>query len=241
EAFVGAEDNWLPPDNFQEYPKPKVAHRTSPTNQGLFIVSAIAAHDFGYLSKTDLVDLLEKNLETCERLTRYRGHFLNWYDTTTLAPLPPRYVSTADSGNLAACLLTAQEGFEDILAAPILSQSLADGLLDSVGTVEEALARLQPRGARFVSSQLDALEKAVADVRALGTSNPRDYLGWWQFLERLRRAARQLPDLMHAFEGTIGLKASELSNKLKFFCDHIEGWTQDAESMVPWLMTLVPA
>ena len=81
------------------------------------------------------------------KLTRYRGHSLNWYDTTTLRPLSPRYVSTADSGNLAASLLTAQQGLSDVVEQPLFGPTIADGVSDSVGMIEEALGRLQPRGA----------------------------------------------------------------------------------------------
>ena len=83
EAFVGPDDNWLPPDNVQEFPKTKVAQRISPTNEGLFILSAVAASDFGYIGKTDLISLLEKNLTAWQTLAQYRGHFYNWYNTAT--------------------------------------------------------------------------------------------------------------------------------------------------------------
>jgi cyclic beta-1,2-glucan synthetase len=78
ETFVGDLDHWLPPDNFQEGPKPAVAHRTSPTNQGLLLLSTLAAHDFGYLSMPTLLARTEKTLETLSKLERFRGHFLNW-------------------------------------------------------------------------------------------------------------------------------------------------------------------
>src|SRR5439155_16416856 len=105
EAFVTAADHWLPPDNYQEDPKGVVAHRTSPTNVGLFTLSTLSAHDLGYLTLPDLATRVGRTFDTLDRLERYRGHFLNWYETTTLHPLPPAYVSTVDSGNLLACLL----------------------------------------------------------------------------------------------------------------------------------------
>src|SRR5205807_1355794 len=93
ETFVGPDDNWLPPDNFQEQPGPKIAHRTSPTNMGLLLTSTLVAHDLGYLSLPALADRVEKTFDTFGKLDRYRGHFLNWYETTTLKTLPPAYVS----------------------------------------------------------------------------------------------------------------------------------------------------
>jgi len=99
--FVGPEDQWLPPDHFQEDPKGELARRTSPTNVGLLQLATIAAHDLGYVGLVDAALRLRSTLETLERLERHRGHFLNWYDTRDVTPLLPRYVSTVDSGNLA--------------------------------------------------------------------------------------------------------------------------------------------
>ncbi len=89
ETFVGDEDNWLPPDNYQEEPDGRVAHRTSPTNQGLLLLSTLAAHDLGYIGLNPLTDRLEKTLDTFDRMEKHWGHFCNWYDTRTLRPLPP--------------------------------------------------------------------------------------------------------------------------------------------------------
>ncbi len=105
EAFVTPADNMLPPDNFQEDPAPVLAHRTSPTNIGLYLLSTAAAHDFGWAGLADTVERLEATLATMARLRRFRGHFYNWYDTADLRPLEPPYVSTVDSGNLAGHLI----------------------------------------------------------------------------------------------------------------------------------------
>jgi cyclic beta-1,2-glucan synthetase len=110
ETLAGPDDHWLPPDNFQEDREPRVAHRTSPTNIGMGLLATLAAHDLGLISADALVERLERTLDTVESLERHEGHLLNWYDTRTLAPLPPRYVSTVDSGNLAGALLALAEG-----------------------------------------------------------------------------------------------------------------------------------
>ncbi|MBI3544550.1 MAG: DUF3131 domain-containing protein, partial [Deltaproteobacteria bacterium] len=109
ETFVGPEGNWLAPDNFQQHPNPVVAFRTSPTNIGLQLLATGAALDFGYVGRCEFADRVEKTLDTLMRLERFHGHFFNWYDTKTLAPLMPRYVSTVDSGNLAAHLITLKQ------------------------------------------------------------------------------------------------------------------------------------
>src|SRR5262249_53564443 len=105
EAFVGPEENWLPPDNYQEDPIPVVAHRTSPTNIGLLLLGTVASHDLGYLSTLEFLEREELTFVTLGKLQRFRGHFLNWYDTRNLEPLLPQYVSTVDSGNLAGHLI----------------------------------------------------------------------------------------------------------------------------------------
>jgi cyclic beta-1,2-glucan synthetase len=105
ETFVTPADNMLPPDNFQEDPAPVLAHRTSPTNLGLYLLSVVSAHDFGWVGLADTTDRLEATLATMARMSSFRGHFYNWYDTTDLRPLEPTYVSTVDSGNLAGHLI----------------------------------------------------------------------------------------------------------------------------------------
>src|SRR5208282_5454807 len=105
EKFVTAQDNMLPPDNFQEDPKPALAHRTSPTNLGLYLLSAIAARDFGWISTHAMADRMEATFATMNRLERFRGHFYNWYETRDLRALEPKYVSSVDSGNLAGHLI----------------------------------------------------------------------------------------------------------------------------------------
>ena len=106
DAFSGSEDHALPPDNVQLVPIQTIAHRTSPTNIGMALLATVAAHDLGFIDTAGLAQRIDATLTTVEGLERFEGHLLNWYDTRTLAPLPPAYVSTVDSGNLAAALLT---------------------------------------------------------------------------------------------------------------------------------------
>src|SRR5262249_49582434 len=146
ETFVTAADHWLPPDNFQQDPKGQVAHRTSPTNQGLYLLSTLAAHDFGYLSLPALAERLEQTFDTLDRLERYRGHFLNWYDTRTLQVLQPAYVSTVDSGNLLGCLLTLRQGLYAKTRAALDVATLRAGLLDDLGLAAEAFGALEAPG-----------------------------------------------------------------------------------------------
>ncbi|NEW82973.1 MAG: cyclic beta 1-2 glucan synthetase, partial [Mariniphaga sp.] len=128
EQFVTSRDNWLPPDNFQEQPVPTIAHRTSPSNIGLALLANLSAYDFGYIGGDELIVRCNNTLQTMLKLERYRGHFYNWYDTVSLLPLQPRYVSTVDSGNLIGHLLTLRQGFIALPALPVFSGKQYDGL-----------------------------------------------------------------------------------------------------------------
>ncbi|MDQ2918615.1 MAG: hypothetical protein M3R10_01905, partial [Verrucomicrobiota bacterium] len=132
ETFVGETDHWLPPDNFQQDPKDEIAHRTSPTNIGMLLLSTLAARDFGFIGTLETVERIEMTFMTLERLARYRGHFLNWYDTRSLEPLEPQYVSTVDSGNLAGHLLALAEGVREFTAEPIFGKHTLNGLSDTL-------------------------------------------------------------------------------------------------------------
>ncbi|MHB1202154.1 MAG: GH36-type glycosyl hydrolase domain-containing protein, partial [Acidithiobacillus sp.] len=135
--FVGPQDNWLPPDNFQEYPVPAIAARTSPTNIGMSLLANLAAYDFGYISAGEFLRISEHTLATMEKLERYRGHFYNWYDTRTLKPLLPQYVSSVDSGNLAGSLLTLQAGLVELKDQPVLPLGAFQGLQDTLEVLAE--------------------------------------------------------------------------------------------------------
>ncbi len=172
DRYVGPADNWLPPDNVQEQPVAVIAHRTSPTNMGMALLSHLAAYDFGYLSATRLLLRVEQSLNSMAGLERYRRHFYNWYDTQTLKPLPPHYVSTVDSGNLAGLLLTLRPGLLELAEQPLVGPRLFNGLADTLAVLRAA----------WLSEGLDgqhlaALEKTLA---ALQTDPPADVEGSWQ-------------------------------------------------------------
>ena len=132
EIFVTAEENWLPPDNFQEAHGPRIASRTSPTNIGLSLLANLAARDFGYLTLDGLVQRTRNTFATMDRMPRKYGHFFNWYDTRTLEPLLPIYLSSVDSGNLAGHLLTLSAGLRGLADEPLLSERIFSGLRDTL-------------------------------------------------------------------------------------------------------------
>ena len=146
ETFVTQADHMLPPDNFQEDPAPVLARRTSPTNIGLYLLSAAAAHDFGWAGLADTVERLEATLATMAGLPRFRGHFYNWYGTADLRPLEPRYVSTVDSGNLAGHLIALANACAAWRGCPAGEAPTRAGLADTAAIAAEELARLCASG-----------------------------------------------------------------------------------------------
>jgi len=157
EVFTGSQDNWLPPDNFQEKPGHRLAHRTSPTDMGLALLSNLAAHDLGYVSGAQLLDRTARALESMEQLERHRGHFFNWYDTLTRKPLKPLYVSTVDSGNLAGHARVLRSGLLELPSSPLLPPGAIDGLRDTLGVLTDHA------GAGEALGPVNALLRAPAD------------------------------------------------------------------------------
>ena len=196
ENFVGAEDHWLPPDNYQEYRVAAVAHRTSPTNMGLALLANLSAYDFGYIPAGQLVERTAKALHTMQGLERHRGHFYNWYDTQTLQPLPPLYVSTVDSGNLAGHLLTLRAGLLALADDRILPARLFDGLSDTLGLLgdaEEFRRELESACAappRTLAAARACLERLAA--RAAGAAAAEGEAGGWA--QALARQCREALD-----------------------------------------------
>ena len=149
ETFVTPLENHLPPDNFQEDPKPVIAHRTSPTNLGLYLLAAVAARDFGWAASLETLDRLEATLAVMDRLPRFKGHFYNWYDTRSLQALAPAYVSSVDSGNLAGHLIALANACEQWAGEPLADPR--HGLLD---TLHLALSEINSPAARELLDQV---------------------------------------------------------------------------------------
>jgi cyclic beta-1,2-glucan synthetase len=137
--YSTAEHNWLIPDNVQEQPA-AIAARVSPTNVGFLLNARQVACEFGYLTMPEFAERTLRTLATIEKLQMHRGHILNWYDTRTLQPLAPLFVSSVDSGNLLASLWTLQQGCMDRLKQPILQPCLAEGFVDYLRILSEARA-----------------------------------------------------------------------------------------------------
>ncbi len=241
EQFVGPEDHWLPPDHYQEDPLGQHARRTSPTNIGMQLLSTLAAYALGYVGPADFAYRLRFTFNYLARLERYRGHFLNWYDTRNLHPLPPRYVSTVDSGNLAGCLLALKRGCQDVLEQPILRWQALEGLLDHLNLLSENLQFLQSPESKMGLESLqqfsDRMGERVLAVRD-EPSQWRSMLAqltesdWPEFELRLRQ-------LLDSRAETLGVEAirdlriwSDLTNR------HLRNTLMQIDDLLPWLHCL---
>lgn len=137
EDFAVKEDNYLPPDNYQEEPPKGAAHRTSPTNIGLLLISVLSAYDMGYISLSELCISLDNIITTIDRMEKWKGHLYNWYNTISLETMKPLYVSTVDSGNLLGYLIVLREGLKECIHKPVPDISAAFGLLDTMQLLNE--------------------------------------------------------------------------------------------------------
>ncbi len=162
EEFVVADENWLPPDNIQLNPSLVVASRTSPTNIGMALLADLAAYDFGYVSAGQFLTRTQRTFETLSRMERYRGHFLNWYDTRSLAPLSPRYVSMVDSGNLAANLLVLGSGCAELSEARVMPPRMLGGLCDTLRVLLDVAHGKE--GPLVGSDVLRLIERLIEDL-----------------------------------------------------------------------------
>jgi hypothetical protein len=190
ETFVTERENWLPSDNFQEVPVPTIASRTSPTNMGLALLANLAAWDLGHLSAGGLLRRTQETLAAMQRLERYRGHFYNWYETRTLQPLRPLYISSVDSGNLAGHLLTLGSGLREQAEEKILRPEIFAGLRDTVGILLDltqkntALTRLEdelkqpPSNLRAVIILLESAVGQSAEIAASLANENEELKGW---------------------------------------------------------------
>jgi cyclic beta-1,2-glucan synthetase len=199
ERFVTEQDHWLPPDNVQEASELRIAHRTSPTNIGMGLLSTLAAHDLGYLDTGQVTDRIESTLTTVEALERHEGHLLNWYDTESLAPLAPRYVSTVDSGNLAAALMALAAGLRELAGGEEDEERACAGAADTAGVLAEMLQGLARRAhaATPLRASCSLAQRELVALRAtLGAGGPAS--------ARLEAASRCAQDL----RGAVGRVAS---------------------------------
>ena len=222
ETFVGPDDNWLPPDNYQEQPVAVVAHRTSPTNMGLALLANLSACDFGYITMRQFIERTANTLRTMEAMDRHKGHFYNWYDTQSLEPLLPLYISSVDSGNLTGHLLILRSG---ILALPdqkIVSSQLFAGLKDTLDVFADTAGKSPP-------VSLVGLKK---DLASAITSKPTTLMAIRLSLEQLATSATQIVT-------DVNISDSDPDSPLRWwakeFTDQCRTALDDLRFLAPWI------
>ena len=235
ETFVTPVDNFLPPDNFQEDPKPIVAHRTSPTNMGLYLLSTLAARDFGWIGIQAATERLENTFRTLNRLEQFRGHFYNWYDTRDLHPLDPKYVSSVDSGNIAGHLLALGNGCREMIEKSPLEPSILSGIDDALQVLREAVSRIADTR-RTHSVTRKQLTNAIDAVIALSAPVPADASEWALRFVELRERVQTVADIAQTLEQEL---ADTSNSEFRFWAEAartcVESHIQDARILLPWL------
>jgi cyclic beta-1,2-glucan synthetase len=236
ETFSTEEDNWLPPDNFQEDPQPVVAHRTSPTNIGLLLLSTVAAHDFGYTGTLELTERLGLTFTTLKKLEKFRGHFFNWYDTRTLAPLNPQYISTVDSGNLAGHLIAVKQGCLDIGDRPLFDARIVKGLGDTVDLLRMEAARLDPAQQRTQVVTIKELRKEIEACADLVAADlPPTLSAWGELFDSLAQHAAVIEDIVGALSHEHGNeKFDDMRYWVEALLHQARAVRRDLNALTPW-------
>ena len=230
ETFVTAGDHMLPPDNFQEDPAPVVAHRTSPTNVGLYLLSVAAAQDFGWLGLLDTTERLEATLQTMARLQRFRGHFYNWYDTSDLSPLEPQYISSVDSGNLAGHLITLNNVVAEMTRRPIIDSRWRVGIGDAVDLLRETLSGVTD-DAGLTRKPLDEAIDDLATSLRMASPAPVGIAGQ---LKELASKARTVADRALSLAKQRGDGGVETLEWAETICASVQSYQRDLDELMPW-------
>ncbi len=237
EQFSGPNDHWLPPDHFQESPLDKVAHYTTPTNIGLFLVSMLSAYDLGYIGLLELEARLHSTFETMDKMEHYRGHLLNWYNSQVLTALPPRYVSTVDSGNLAACLITLKQGCLSLADAPLLDNRRWQGLLVLLDILAEILQALEKNNPH---ASIESFEVELTSIYERVNANQDLPAAWkitldWLSGEGWARVSYRLLDLLKSHPHLQGESLTELQLYLDLMYQHLQNMKRSLDLSAPWL------
>src|SRR6185369_702687 len=199
ETFVGAADNWLPPDNYQEDPSPIVAHRTSPTNIGLLLLANSSARDLGYVGSLEFVERQELTFSTLAQLGRLHGHYFNWYDTKTLEPLLPQYISTVDSGNLAGHLFAVKQACVEFPEHALFDRHAISGVSDTIDAIATEAASLGTVRQRTEVVTVRQLQDEIGACRQLLKVAPGEKLSSWIVIfDSLDRRVSEIDDIVKA-------------------------------------------
>jgi cyclic beta-1,2-glucan synthetase len=236
EIFVTAQDHMLPPDNFQEEPVPTIAHRTSPTNLGLYLLSVAAARDFGWIGMLETVERLEATLESMSGLERFRGHFYNWYGTLDRRPLDPMYISSVDSGNLAGHLIALWNACAEMARRPLAAPQLLVGIADALELVRQSVG--DDHGAVTRKRLDEAIDSLAASLRGV----PATPAAMAARLQELALHASKVADIARALAEDRGDSAgAEVLIWADAVCACVHTHQRDLTSLMPWAEGTAPS
>ncbi|MAS33814.1 MAG: hypothetical protein CL610_07400 [Anaerolineaceae bacterium] len=231
EDFVGPVSHWLPPDHYREAPRATVIYSTSPTNIGLLTLATLSAYDFGYIGTQEVALRLRLTFETLDKLERYRGHFLNWYDAKTLQPLPPRYVSTVDSGNLVGCLIALRQGLINLADEPIIMPQRWQGLLDLLEILNDLLDSIDV-------DRHDDIDTIAKQIKA-ASNHPMQWPGLLKELHEdvLPQLGQMVVSVLEEqkYQLTV-LQVSEIRLVLSHLRQQVVNIQRDLDTLAPWLV-----
>ncbi len=223
--FVNDESSWLPPDNYQVSYQNALAMRTSPTNIGLWLASVAGAHDLGYVTVDDAVTVLSRSMKTIESLERHEGHLLNWYDVRTLLPLTPRYVSTADSGNLLGALWSLEHRLAALQREPLIDARMFAGVKDAGEILRESL----------VAAKASASDTRVIDTwMRIWESHPPGVAAMIAMLRKTDREAGESISSLRA-RGPRGEETAYWARQIRL---QIKSWLNIADRYLEWIEIL---
>ncbi|HXH49744.1 MAG TPA: glucoamylase family protein [Terriglobia bacterium] len=228
--FSNAGVHWLIPDRVQEAP-PAVMNVISPTNLGILLNARLAAHRLGYLTLAELIQQTEETISSTQRLSRFEGHFLNWYDVETLKPLPPNFVSTVDSGNLAACLWTLKQACLGLINEPLLPMELWQGIRDHISLVQQLV------------NQKTLPPEVILQIQGLTSRADRvanDSADWIKSLPELENQVQEVVTVLRSTEPEANNSNPSLADELSWWLSEtlarIANVRSSVETLAPWLL-----
>lgn len=230
ESFVTKKDHWLPPDNFQEEPVILVAHRTSPTNISLSFLANLSAYDFGYVSMGRMFNRMEKTFNTLNLLEKFKGHFYNWYDTETLKPLAPLYISSVDSGNLVGHLLVLRSGLMEMREHKIISSKIFDGLADILNILQQSIEEFEKAQESGVFKAFQGASVRIEHFREKSRSSP-------VCLSEIHTLLRQISvDISKIFLAPDLKKYGDTKKWVRAFERQCYDFLEDMAFIAPWML-----
>jgi cyclic beta-1,2-glucan synthetase len=180
-------------------------------------------------------------MDTLDQLERFRGHFLNWYDTLTLQPLNPRTISTVDSGNLAASLIITSQACKNIPNERVFRWDLWQGYLDTLSNLTEILMLMRKADFDLEVEEINRRILAMHDEILATRTDPSQ---WYALFQNVRGQFWQ--DLSKRLIGLVKVGRSafdlEALQKLQEVSAQVERHHQAIQrtliELVPWVLLL---